>query len=90
MESRDVLELMGRAPPLAEQIDSLHASLVGQGTLPSIAFASPSRALSYDTPQRVLVSHVHKKLFAHFVRVWTMMLQLRWEVPAASPAEVFL
>ena len=57
---RDIEVLLGNAAPISACIAALHANLVQQGTLPSIAHADPARALSFATSQNVLVSFVHK------------------------------
>ena len=57
---RDAEALLDLAPGISDRIVSLHGSLVQQGTLPSVAYAPPARALSLGTSQQTLVSFIHK------------------------------
>lgn len=61
MAARDIDEVLEQAPLIEQQVRDLHASLVAQGTLPSIQYASPVRALTYNTTQKTMVAFIHKK-----------------------------
>ena len=61
MRCRDVEHLFETVPPLAARISTLHSRLLSQGTMSSISFASAQRALTFDTKQKDLISHIHKQ-----------------------------
>ena len=60
MAARDFEQVLENASHISLQLTELHGRLVQQGTLASIEFAGPVRALSYKTTQKVMVSCVHK------------------------------
>ena len=54
-------DLLAAVPSINDEINRLHARLVAQGTLASISYASPVRALTFKSSQQLLVSCGHKQ-----------------------------
>jgi len=59
MECRDFEDVLSQAPSVSQQLSALHACIVQQGTLPSMEYASPVRALATDRSQSQLASCIH-------------------------------
>ena len=61
-------ELLAQVPEVAEESPRIHARLSHEGTIPSITYASPARALTLKSSQEMLVTWITSNLSDRFAQ----------------------